>query len=104
FPPQRLTDISLDFAREWKLGAAAGEPRDRAFQYVRARIADAIDAMAKAHQPFAAFERAVDPRLYARAAADGVEHFQHRLRRAAVQRSRERAISRGHRGKQVGLR
>ena len=47
FPPQRLADIGLDFARERKIGAAAGEPLDRAFQHVRARIADPIERWPK---------------------------------------------------------
>ncbi len=60
--------------------------------------------MAEAHQPFAAFECAVDPRLDALAGADGIEHLQHRLRRTAVKRSGQRAISRRNRREQVGLR
>ena len=51
--------------------------------------------MAKAHQPFAARQRVVDPRLDALARADGVEHLQHRFRRAAMQRPGERAIAAG---------
>src|SRR5258705_4432382 len=37
FPPQRLADVSLHFARERKTSAATGEPLDRALQYIRAR-------------------------------------------------------------------
>ena len=72
-------------------------------QHVGARIADAIDAVAKTHQPFAARQRIVDPWLDALACADGVQHFQHRLRRAAMQRSGQRAIAGGHGREQIGL-
>src|SRR5580658_3240369 len=63
FPPQRLAGAGLDFAREGQIGAVGGKPLDRALQYVRARIADAVDAVTEAHQPFAAGEGGVDPWL-----------------------------------------
>src|SRR5437879_2513926 len=87
FPPQRRTDIGLDLACKRQVGAAAGEPLDRALEHIGARIADAVDAVAKTHQPFAARQRAVDPWLDAFAGADGVDHFQHWLGGSAVKRS-----------------
>src|ERR1700737_1558048 len=66
FPPERVANIGLDFAREWKGGPVAREPLDRGLEHVRARIADPIDAVAETHQPFATRERAVAPRLVPR--------------------------------------
>ena len=76
---------------------------DCRFQHIGARVAYPVDAMAKSHQPVAARQRRVDPGLDAFATADGVQHFQHRFRRAAMQRPGQRAIGGGHGGKQIGL-
>ncbi len=54
------------------------QPAHGAFQYIRARIADAIDPMAEAHQPLAPVQRVADPALGARGGADRIEHVQHR--------------------------
>jgi hypothetical protein len=59
--------------------------------------------MAETHQPLAALERRIDPGLDPVARADRIQHLQHRLRRAAMQRPGQRAIAGGDCGEQVGL-
>ena len=99
-----LPDIGLDLAGKGKVGALGGKPLDRALQHIGAGIAHAVDAVAESHQSFAARKRIVDPWLDPLARADRIEHFQHRLRRAAMQRTGQRAIAGGDGGEQIGLR
>ena len=103
-PPQRLPDIGLDLARKGKVGALGGKPLDRALQDIGAGVAHPVDAVAEPHQSFAARKRIVDPWLDPLARADRIQHFQHRLRRAAMQRTGQRAIAGGDGGEQIGLR
>ena len=101
---QRCADIGLDLAGKRQVGAVGGQRLDRGLEHVGARIAHAIDAVAKTHHPLAARQRRIHPGLDPLARADRIQHFQHRLRRAAMQRTGQRAIAGGDGSEQIGLR
>ena len=73
-----------------------------AAQHAGARILRPVDAVPEAHQPLAAVERRAHPAGGVAGPLHLVEHPQHARRRAAVQRSRQRADRGAHRGQGVG--
>ena len=73
-----------------------------AAQHDRARIVGLVDGVAEPHDAVAAGHRVADPGLGAVGRADGVEGVERAARRAAVQRTRERAQRGDDRGADVG--
>ena len=86
--PQR--DV-LDGDGELEPVGRAGHALGDLAQRGGARVVGAVDAVAEAHQPLAAVERVVDPRLGVLRRADLVELVDDLGRCAAMQRSLERA-------------
>jgi hypothetical protein len=73
-------------------------PLDR----IRARVSHPVDPMPETHQPLAARQRGFQPGLCPPGMTDGIEHIEHRTRRAAVQRTFECAERTDQRGSQSG--
>ncbi|MNS52161.1 hypothetical protein D3C72_848680 [compost metagenome] len=74
-----------------------GRPADHALQDVGPRVAHAVDAVAEAHQPAPGGELARQPGFGVPVRGDGVQHVQHRARRAAVQGAFQRPDRPDHR-------
>ena len=95
---QRFLGRVLDGPGEGEAVARVGprEALDLPLEHRGPRIAHPVDAVAHAHDAPPGVELPVDPRPRALWRADGVEHVEHRPRRAAVQRALERADRRDH--------
>src|SRR6266508_2740961 len=103
-PLQRRQRPALDLLREGQAFAVRIEPPQGPAQHVGTGVADAEDAVAEAHQPAAAGERAVEPAVDVAARGDLIEHVKCQARRTAVQRAGERAIGADHCRRERGAR